>query len=128
MAHTNQLGASTLYSYDVAGRLSAMTNANFEGTRFIYNAASDLLFLIDGKNQTNKWNYDVFGRATNKVDAAGQTVFGFSYDANDRLTNRWTPAKNGINTRFTYDPAGNLKAINYPNSTAIASTTTRSIA
>jgi RHS repeat-associated protein len=120
--YTNQLGAGTRYAYDTSGRLSAITNANTppEITRFTYDVWGDLRELIDAKNQTNKWSYDVFGRMTNKVDASGQTVFGYSYDANGRLTNRWTPAKGGINTRFAYDPVGNLKSIGYPFSTNIA--------
>ena len=112
--HTNALGAVTRYAYDAGGRVSAVTNANNEVTRFNYNAAGDLLALIDGKNQTNQWSYDVFGRVVSQRNANGQTNFAYAYDANDRLTNRWTPAKG--NTAFTYDPLGNLRAINYPNS------------
>ena len=118
VSFTNALGAVTRYAYDGAGRLSAVTNANLEGTRFAYNAADDLTQLMDGKNQTNRWDYDVFGRVTAQVNALGQTNFTFAYDANDRLTNRWTPAKG--NTAFTYDPVGNLRAINYPNSPDLA--------
>ena len=115
---TNPLGAVTRYVYDAGGRLSAVTNANLEVTRFTYNAASDLTQLIDGRTQTNQWNHDVFGRVLSTVNANRQTDFIFAYDANARLTNRWTLAKG--NTAFTYDPVGNLRAINYPNSPDLA--------
>jgi RHS repeat-associated protein len=36
------------------------------------------------------------------------------YDANGRLTNRWSAAKG--NTGYTYDNVGNLTFVNYPNS------------
>jgi len=42
----------------------------------------------------------------------------FQYDANSRLTNRWSKAMN--NTVYGYDAAGNLTNINYPVSTDIA--------
>src|SRR4051812_44484749 len=57
------------------------------------------------------------GRVTNKVDAATNIVFAYKYDANNRLTNRWTPAK--TNTFYAYDPAGNLTDIAYAVSSAI---------
>ena len=34
-----------------------------------------LLTLTDGKNHTTTWNYDLYGRVTNKVDALGTNDF-----------------------------------------------------
>ena len=34
-----------------------------------------------------------FGWVTNKVDASNHVAFVYSYDANGRLTNRWTPGQ-----------------------------------
>jgi hypothetical protein len=39
------------------------------------------------------WSFDSFGRATNKADNLNSNLFVYKYDGNDRLTNRWTPAK-----------------------------------
>jgi RHS repeat-associated protein len=117
-AYTNQLGAVTWFTNDVAGRRTAVLNANNEVTRYLYDSASNLTNLVDGKSQTNRWQYDVFGRVTNKVDATGTTVFRFQYDANDRLTNRWTPAKG--NTAYSYNALGSITNINYASSTDIA--------
>src|SRR5439155_6584144 len=80
-------------------------------------AASDLLTLVDGKNQTNTWNYDLYGRVTNKLDQAKVEILRYQYDANSRLTNRWSKAKG--NTAYTYDNVGNLTFVNYPSSTDI---------
>ena len=119
-SYTNQLNNVVTYAYDL---LQRKTNEVFVGittNKFSYNAASDLLTLIDGKNQTNKWNYDAFGRVTNKIDAAGITNFVYKYDANNRLTNRWTPAKG--NAAYTYDAVGNLTNIDYATSPDITLT------
>ena len=117
-SYTNQLGQTNFYVYDVAGRKTAETNANSEVTQFTYSGAGDLLTLTDAKYHTTTWNYDVFGRATNKVDALTNVIFRYQYDANNRLTNRWTPAKES--TVYTYDDIGNLKTVNYPASPDIS--------
>src|SRR6266545_3934491 len=114
IAHTNQLGNVTRYAYDAARRKIAETNANTEVTQLGYNAAGDLLTLSDGKSQMTAWNYDRFGRVTNKVDAASLVILRYKYDADNRLTNRWSAAKG--DTFYTYDSVGNLTFVNYPTS------------
>jgi YD repeat-containing protein len=52
------------------------------------------------------------------VDAGSTIVFKYAYDGNDRLTNRWTPAKN--TTAYAYDNLGNLTSIAYPISPSVA--------
>ena len=37
-------------------------------------------------NQVTSWNYDQFGRQTNKLDAASNILFVYKYDADNRLT------------------------------------------
>ena len=113
-AYTNQLGFVTWYAYDEAGRKTYETNANTEIIRYTNNAASDLLSLTDGKNQTTRWNYDTYGRVTNKLDQAGSVILKYAYDADNRLTNRWSAAKG--NTGYAYDWVGNLTNIAYPAS------------
>jgi YD repeat-containing protein len=50
--------------------------------------------------------------------APDSSIFTYAYDANGRLTNRWTPAKG--NTRYSYDASGNLINIDYASSTDIS--------
>lgn len=114
IAYTNQLGQPTRYGYDPGRRLIALTNANQEIIRATYDSADNLLTLIDGKSQTTTWSNDVFGRTISKRDALNNLVQTNAYDANDRLTARWTPAK-GI-TSYTWDAGDNLRLIDYPNS------------
>jgi len=118
VAQTNEMGNYTCFSYDSAGRKIAETNANGEVTQFQYDSAGNLTNLIDPKGNITSWKYDEFGRATNKIDALGTVIFACSYDANGRLTNRYTPAKG--NTRYSYDASGNLTNIDYPNSPDIS--------
>jgi len=37
------------------------------------------------------------------VDAAANVIFAYDYDADNRLTNRWTPVNS--NTVYSYDAA-----------------------
>ncbi len=62
------------------------------------------------------WNYDRYGRVTNKLDQAGVEVLRYSYDANSRLTNRWSIAKG--DTKYSYDGVGNLTLVDYPSGTS----------
>ena len=111
-SHTNKLKNVTLFAYDALGRKTNEVAVGVTTNGFAYDGAGDLLALTDGRNQPTVWHYDSFGRVTNKVDAAGVVAFVYQYDANNRLTNRWTPEKG--NTRYTYDAVGNQKAIVYP--------------
>ena len=113
--YTNPLGKNTRYVRDVAGRVLYETNANNEVLSFTYNPADELLTLKDGKNQTTRWNYDQYGRVTNKVDAASNLIFVYKYDPLDRLTNRWSAAKG--NTAYKYDAIGNLTNVVYLSGT-----------
>src|SRR6266571_8320312 len=77
--------------------------------------ASDLKTLKDGKSQVTTWNYDEFGRVTNKLDQASVEILRYQYDAASRLTNRWSKAM--LNTAYLYDAVGNLTKVDYPSGT-----------
>ncbi|HEX5218590.1 MAG TPA: hypothetical protein VFZ59_03395, partial [Verrucomicrobiae bacterium] len=117
VAYTNQLGATNFFAYDEAGRKRFETNANWELIRFTNSPAGDLLALVDGKNQVTKWNYDEYGRVTNKLDQLGAEVLRYTYDANSRLASRWSAAKG--TTYYTNDAVGNVTKVNYPASVDI---------
>jgi RHS repeat-associated protein len=117
VAYTNQLSKVWRYEYDAASRKTAETNANLEVIRYTYNAAGDLKTLTDGKIQVTTWNYDLYGRVTNKVDQASTQILRYQYDADHRLTNRWSAAKG--NTAYSYNNIGNVTLVNYPSSTDI---------
>src|SRR5207247_9072656 len=81
--------------------------------RYTNNAAGDLLSLTDGKSQITRWNWDEYGRTTNKLDQANVEIRRDKYDADGRLTNRWSKQK--LDTFYAYDPVGNLTNVDYPS-------------
>ena len=115
--YVDSLGKETFFAHDELGQVLFTTNANLEVIANTYNPIGQLLTLTDGKGQITKWNYDLEGRLTNKVDAATNEVFRFQYDPNGQLTNRWQ--RGGIVTTLRYDAIGNLTNIVYPNNPAV---------
>jgi len=113
--YIDALGHTTTLVRDTAGRVVAETNANNEVLQFTYNASDELLSLTNGMNHTTTWKYDSYGRVTNKLDDNNTNLFFYQYDANNRLTNRWTPAKG--TTVFRYNPIGNLTNVDYSGGT-----------
>jgi RHS repeat-associated protein len=109
--YVDGLSKSTKYVRDARGQALYQTNANFEVLGFTYNPFGDILTLKDGKNQVTKWNYDAFGRVTNKVDALNAEMFRYKYDPEGQLTNRWQAG--GITTTYRFDEMGNLTNVVY---------------
>jgi RHS repeat-associated protein len=112
IAYTNRDRQVTLYGRDLAGRLTSVTNANFETDQFAYDSLDHVISLIDGLHHKTTWQYNEFGWLTNKLDGLNRNAFRYAYDADGRLTNRWTPEKG--NTGYAWDNVGNLKTIAYP--------------
>ena len=113
------LGNLTTYDYDLHARKTnevhwATNDVPVMTNSFAYNAAGDLIRLTDGKAQITTWKHDAFGRVTNKLDATSAELFRYGYDANGRLTTRWSAAKG--TTAYSYDAMGNLTFVNYPAS------------
>ena len=50
-----------------------------------------------------------------KSDHLGTNVLAYLYDADSRLTNRWSKAKG--DTRYKYDAVGSLTNVDYPAGT-----------
>jgi RHS repeat-associated protein len=118
-SYTNQLLTNIVnYLYDALGRKTGEVYVGLRTNQFGYDGANDLTKLTDGNNNQTTWHYDQFGRTTNKVDATGTEIIRYGYDADNRLTNRWTAAK-GNNTTYQYDGVGNLTNVVYP-STSLA--------
>jgi RHS repeat-associated protein len=123
---TNALSNVTLCTYNAYGRktsevfcgVSSGSLVRLTTNSFAYDVAGELKTLTDGNGHPTTWNFDQFGRATNKVDALTNVVFVDTYDADNRKLTHWTPAKE--TTSYGCDAVGNLKTITYPNSPAIS--------
>ncbi len=118
--YTNQLHEVTSFGYDASRRKTSETNANLEVTKYGYDAAGDVLTLSDGKSQVTTWNYNRYGLVSNKVDAASNIIMVYLYDADNRLTNRWTPVN--TNTTYAFDAVGNVTNITYFNPHPVTNT------
>jgi RHS repeat-associated protein len=114
---TNQITNIVLYAYDLLNRKTNEICAGVTTNGYVFDGPGDLLKLSDGNQNTTTWIYDQYGRVTNKLDAASNLIFKYQYDSDNRLTNRWTPAKGA--TSYAYDGVGNLTNVSYPVSPAI---------
>ena len=103
------------YDRDAAGRALREINSNTEITSFAYSPAGDLTYLTNAMGAVTKWEYDQYGRLGTKRDpAADVELFVYTYDANGRLVDRFTPAKGS--TEYFYDAIGNLTNVVYDHS------------
>src|SRR5262249_18527669 len=102
---------------DAAGRKTGEVGLGTYTNSFAYGPSEELLNLVDGKDQVTTWVYDDYGRVAVKLDQAGAEILRYAYDANGRLTNRWSAARG--NTVYSYDPVGNLVSIRYPSDRAV---------
>jgi RHS repeat-associated protein len=114
-SYTNQIGNVTLYGLDAMNRKTNEIVVGVTTNAFAYSGAGDLLELTDGKSQTTSWFYDQYGNVTNKFDANDTLIFVYQYDADNRLTSRWTPAKGS--TVYRYNAAGDLTNVDYSGGT-----------
>ncbi len=110
-AYTNQLGKVWAYAYDAVGQKTNEVGVGVYTNAFTYGPGGELRTLTDGKVQLTTWVYDLYGRLTNKVDQSSVSILSYKYDANSRLTNRWSKAKHI--TSYSYDSVGNLILIDY---------------
>jgi RHS repeat-associated protein len=116
---TDEMGRYSVWYYDCRQHVLAEYYSG-SGHSFYssYNAAGDRTVIQDYQGHQTFFGYDAYGRLTSKTDANGTQVLGGSYDANGRLTNRWTLAKG--DTRYAYDALGKLTNVAYASSPGIA--------
>lgn len=119
-SYTNQISKVTSWAYDAAQRKTGETIVGIMATSFAYDSGNNLLTLTDGNSHNTTWTYDIYAKNLTKADHASTIILTNGFDANGRLTARWSKAKG--KTSYTYDDVGNLTAINYPTSTDISYT------
>lgn len=101
------------HEYDEAGNLAAVMDALGNRTRFVYDAARQLVETRFPDGATQKRRYDARGLLVEVEDAEGR-VTRYAYDALERLTRITLPAPapgqpNPV-TVYAYDEAGNKLA------------------
>ncbi len=98
---------TTGYSYDNAGNLLRVLDANSHATLYSYDELNRLKTAQDALAHTTTYSYDAVGNLTGRLDANNATTT-YQYDGLDRLTSILYPTSNAT---FAYDPIGNRKTI-----------------
>ncbi len=110
----------TRYTYDAAGRRTAITNALSQATRFAYDAGGNQTNMVDALGRTNAYVYDALNRQT-KIIFPDSTSESYGYDGLSQkiaVTNQAS-----IVTRFGFDVSGRLVAVTNAFGTSQAMTT-----
>ena len=76
---------TAVYGYDVADRLTAVTDPNSGSTSYGYDDLGNLVSQTSPDTGTSTFTYDGAGNLKSRTDAKGQ-LFSYSYDALNRLT------------------------------------------
>ena len=87
-------------TFDSAGRLISLTDANFAVTRFGYDAAGNLAELTDPLQNTTRWTYDEQNRLTQETDELGESRNYVYDDAGDLVQ---YIDRTGVVRQYTYD-------------------------
>lgn len=111
---TDALGNSTVYAYGGnscpscgggVDKLTALSDANNNVTRYDYDSLGRLMKETDPLGKTTSYTHDAKGNLIARTDAKGQTI-SYSYDANGRLLKKSYP--DNTEESFSYDAMGNI--------------------
>lgn len=126
MRETDELGHSTVSTYDDAGRLVSVIDAEMHTTgytydaalkktvtdplnrttSFAYDASNRQISITDPANGVVRFEYDNAGNRVTVTDPVGN-VTRFGYDQNNHLVQQVDPLNHS--STFVYDPAGNRR-------------------
>ena len=113
---TNPVGNSTTFEYDAAGNIVRVIDAALRETRLVYDDLNRVVKTIDTTNVDPNPLCETVGVTCFAYDAAGNlatvidangSVTDFVYDERERITVRTDPLLNA--EAFSYDGQGNLR-------------------
>ena len=106
-------GDSVAMIYDAAGNNTSRTDAAGRTTLYAYDADNRVTTIgySDGTTPNVTYSYDADGHRTAMTDGSGTTTY--SYDADGHLSASTNGA--GATVSYTYDRAGNILTIAYPD-------------
>ncbi len=110
---TDELGKTTLLSYDNAMRMTSVTNARGDVEDYTYNANSWLTQRENGNNEDTNYSYIDRGEVY-QIDQASMFFDQYTYAPTGEVT-RCTPYS-GSYVEYDLDDAGRLDSIDYLDS------------
>jgi RHS repeat-associated protein len=127
---------TTNYAYDNANRVSTVTSPTNKIWTYGYDADGNRNSQLDPNGGTTSYGYDALGRLNSLTFSDSTPSVGFTYDANDNLTqltdgsgtearsfdtlNKLTGVTRGLYTfSYVYDAANNLTQTTYPDNTVV---------
>ncbi len=99
-----QTNVRTGYEYDAAGNLLGIVDANGQATRFEYDLLDRLIRETDPIGSTWRYEYDPVGNLNRRIDANG-AITDYAYAADGLLVNIHYP--DNAKMTFSYDAAHN---------------------
>ena len=111
-SYTDELGATTVYQRDAAGRTVVSTDPNLHVWSYRYNAVNDIAEVTDPHGGRTVYGYDAARRLTSVSNPAGAVV-RYGYDALGRLVSITDPV--GGVTSGTFDVRGALVSVSWPD-------------
>ncbi|MCM4498944.1 hypothetical protein MMR66_33150, partial [Escherichia coli] len=83
---TTQGGLTRSMEYDLAGRITTLTNENGSRSEVTYDALDRLVQQRGFDGRTQRYHYDLTGKLTQSEDEGLVTLW--HYDESDRITHR----------------------------------------
>jgi RHS repeat-associated protein len=110
ISQTDGRGNMTRYVYDAAGEMLDVTRADGSHVRNEYWPDGSIRAQVDAAARRTSYEYDALGHLTTSTDPLGRATT-YAYDALEHVLQRSDP--NGAVTRYTYDPAGQVSSVHY---------------
>ncbi|MBS4769970.1 DNRLRE domain-containing protein [Carnobacteriaceae bacterium zg-ZUI240] len=119
VSKTNEAGHTSYLTYDDRyGLVKTVTDALGQVTQYDYDTVGRLVETIYPIGTRTQSTYDALGRLISYTDEAGQKVDN-TYDVVGR---KISATLNGKTTRYTYDDAGHVTRVIYPDETSVSYT------
>jgi RHS repeat-associated protein len=93
-------GNSTKYSYNLAGKMTSVTDPEQTKTSYVYDKLGNEIYMTDGRSKVTSYQYGDFGILSNVVNADNNKT-SYAYDL--ALNNTKKIDENGNVLRFEYD-------------------------